>query len=466
MSLLCLHCQNVNSEATASCIHCGHGIMQRICPQCNALLRLDVLFCTRCGGHIHTTGFTPERSVSECPFCQTTNRPEARFCQKCRHPFNLCPHCQSANRLISRFCQSCGAALHTQIDPTNAAAPPTPPAKDVTICLHCGRTTAKRSHYCEHCGEPPTRTSQRLVHKHETGKLPSHYKLQGTNGEEYLVVTMIAKGGMGAVYKIIRARDQSRWALKEMSDAALGSFGRAQAIAAFEEEARYLQTLHHIHLPQVIDVFADQHRHYMVMEYVDGHTLAQLLVHQLSVLESSEVLEWARQLCQVLHYLHNQSPPIIYRDLKPANIMLETKTKRIKLIDFGIARRFKGGQRSDTILVGTYGYAAPEQYGNQQTDARSDLYSFGATLHHLLTGVNPQKHTPFTYPPIQTVKSDLPDHIGRAIDKAVQRLPENRHQTAAAMYEALFGQPLPPLSSGYVSGAPVVYLSKHHSIKG
>ncbi|MBP8002759.1 MAG: protein kinase [Chloroflexi bacterium] len=440
--------------------------MSRICPQCNAPLRLDVRFCTRCGGYVQTTLFTPRPSGTECPFCQVPNRPEARYCQKCRHPFNLCPRCQSANRLVSRFCQNCGSALHTQVDPTQSVAPPDPAVKGVTVCLHCGRDTAKSSHFCEHCGEPPTRTSQRLAQKHETGKLPLHFKLQGTNGEEYLVVSMVAKGGMGAVYKVLRARDQTRWALKEMSESALGSFGRARAIEAFHEEARYLQTLHHIYLPQLIDVFADKHRHYMVMEFVEGHTLAQLLVHQPELLTVHEVLEWARQLCQVLHYLHHQSPPIIYRDLKPANIMLETATNRIKLIDFGIARRFKGGQRSDTILVGTFGYAAPEQYGDRQTDARSDLYGLGATLHHLLTGVNPQKHTPFTYPPIQTFKSDVPERVCRAIDKAVQRLPENRHQTAAAMHEALFGQPLPPVSSVYASGSPVVHLSGAHLAKG
>ena len=462
MSLFCLNCGTLNQEGATHCLQCGQKELRRPCPQCNVSLRDTARFCHQCGFWLHPSqplAITESYLNPTCPNCQTVNRAEARFCQKCRHPFNLCPQCQSANRLTSRYCQACGASLPANAAKTEVAPPPTAPTGMVK-CNNCGRVTSTASRFCQHCGQPPTPDSRQRAERYETGKLPANSVLRGSKGEEYLILNLLAKGGMGAVYKAVRPQDGSLWALKEMSENALGSWGRANTIKAFYEEARFLQTLRHDNLPQVMDVFADNHRHYMVMELIDGETLADILKQNPGQLAVSQVLDWGQQLCVVLHFLHNQTPPIIYRDLKPHNVMVERATNRVKLIDFGIARRFKQGQRADTILVGTHGYAAPEQYGDRQTDARSDIFALGATLHHLLTGQQPQKNELFNRPSIRQWNPGVPESVCQAVEKAMQARPEARHPDAAAMYEALTGQPLPPAASPYASGSPVIHLKK------
>jgi serine/threonine protein kinase len=141
------------------------------------------------------------------------------------------------------------------------------------------------------------------------------------------------------------------------------------------------------------------------------------------------------ELCDVLDYLHQQSPPIIFRDLKPGNVMI-TPADRVKLIDFGIARFFVPGKRKDTMAYGTHGYSAPEQYGDGQTDARSDIYSLGVMLHELLTGHNPTT-TPFQLPPARRFGSRLPEGVVRMIEKATQTNPTMRYQSAVALRDAL-----------------------------
>ena len=409
------------------CIGCGFSLQpgpMLSCPSCNASARPNAQFCLRCGQTLKSVEVT-------CPACQTANRSEAKFCRHCQQPLTTstpstpCPACGKPNNPTARFCRSCGAAI---------------PVEATTPCLQCGFGMRTNARFCPQCGSPPQRQVQK---RYETGKLPPHTTITGSDGETYLITSLIAKGGMGAVYKAIRPSDNTLWALKEMSESGVAMEDREQALNAFYEEAGLLQTLEHENLPKVLDVFKDSQSHYMVMDFIDGDTLTEKLAQAGSAVDEVEVVQWAKQLCVVLDYLHTHNPPIIYRDLKPDNVMIEKNSNCVKLIDFGIARRFKGGKKSDTVHLGTSGYAAPEQYGKseQQSDATTDLYALGGTLHHLLTGLDPAQ-SPFHFADIR-VHAKVSDNVADAITKAVKLRPMLRYQSAAEMYEALTDEAFP-----------------------
>jgi hypothetical protein len=236
---------------------------------------------------------------------------------------------------------------------------------------------------------------------------------------------------MAAVYQAADLRTNRIVALKEMSQDGLSPEDLRDALASFAFEADTLARLRHPNLPGVYERFSIGARHYLAMEYIDGQTLEQ---RQRAAgnkpLPEAEVLDWARQLCDVLTYLHGQRPPIIFRDLKPGNVMLTAKGE-IKLIDFGIARVFSPGRTQDTQLLGTPGFAPPEQYGKAQTDPRADVYALGCTLYALLTGYDPGT-TPFALPPMHTRNPALSPHVQRAIERATQHDREQRYPSADA----------------------------------
>ena len=265
-----------------------------------------------------------------------------------------------------------------------------------------------------------------------TGRLPPNFTLQQGR---YLILRAVGQGGMAAVY---RAADQrlggKTVAIKEMSDAAItGQHAKQQAIDAFRQEAQMLARLDHPNLPKVTDFFSENGKHYIVMEFVEGETLETALRHQ--QVDEAQVRTWTAQLCDVLSYLHRQYPPVVFRDLKPANIML-TPAGQIKLIDFGIARFFKAGQAGDTVAMGTPGYAAPEQHGIDQTDARSDVYSLGVVLHQLLTSYDPTR-TPFVLPPVRQLNPQVSPQMQQVILKATQIDKLQRFQSVEDLCRAL-----------------------------
>lgn len=247
---------------------------------------------------------------------------------------------------------------------------------------------------------------------------------------------------MGAVYVATDAQKAGqKWAVKEMSMAQLPPQDIPQAIRDFQHEAELLARLNHPNLPKAQTPFEQNKRWYFVMEYVEGENLLERMNARGAVFSETEVLEIAKQLCDVLEYLHTQTPPIIFRDLKPANIMLELNG-RLKLIDFGIARFFKQGKTSDTINMGSPDYAALEQFGSGQTDARSDIHAFGATLYHLLTGNPPPKANeraldPNLFIPVQRVNSNVSTRTSNAIDKALAVHPNQRYQSIREFRAAL-----------------------------
>jgi serine/threonine-protein kinase len=251
----------------------------------------------------------------------------------------------------------------------------------------------------------------------------------------------IGKGGMGAVYQADDAHIGKTWAIKEISDAAITDpLEKQQAHVAFRQEALMLANLSHPNLPKVADHFTDGNKQYLVMDFIEGETLADKLECQNGPLPVDVVVGWAEQLCDVLDYLHNRQPPVIFRDLKPANVMI-TPEGLVKLIDFGIARIFKPGQAIDTAHFGTAGYAPKEQYGKGQTDARSDVYALGAMLHHLLTGVDPIDR-PFHFDDVLRLNDQVPIHVADAVMKALADDPSVRWQSVAEMRATLIRHPI------------------------
>jgi serine/threonine-protein kinase len=212
-------------------------------------------------------------------------------------------------------------------------------------------------------------------------------------------------------------------------------------VTAFRQEAQMLAKLSHPNLPAVSDYFSEGGKQYLVMEFVDGDTLEDRLARTSGFLDEAQVVDWATQICDVLSYLHSQQPPVIFRDLKPSNIMVD-RSGRVKLIDFGIARLFKPGKSGDTQVMGTPGYAAPEQYGKAQTDPRSDVYSLGVTLHRLLTKYDPAD-TPFNLPQTRSLNPKVSSGMAALIERATRTDATARYQSAREMQQALKAPPAP-----------------------
>jgi serine/threonine protein kinase/ABC-type branched-subunit amino acid transport system substrate-binding protein len=254
---------------------------------------------------------------------------------------------------------------------------------------------------------------------------------------------MIGKGGYGAVYKAQDERFQAKRivAIKEIGDARLNPGEKERALLDFRNEANLLVQLNHPNLPNVSDVFEEGGKAYLVMGFIEGKTLEEIQEEQNDPLDERQVMDWALQLCTVLHYLHTRPHPIIFRDMKPSNVML-TAEGEIKLIDFGIARVFKAAVKKDTTLLGSQGYAPLEQYGRGQSDARSDIYALGATLYDLLTkeipADAPSRHmSPRLFSPPRRRNPRISPEVEAVILKAMAQDPRKRYQTAADMYRAI-----------------------------
>ncbi|MDH7487092.1 MAG: bifunctional serine/threonine-protein kinase/formylglycine-generating enzyme family protein [Anaerolineae bacterium] len=291
-------------------------------------------------------------------------------------------------------------------------------------------------------------------------RLSSGQTLQG----RYRIVRLLGEGGMAAVYLAEDTRLGRRCAVKEhVPEPTASAQALAQMRGQFQVEARTLAGLDHPNLPKVYDCFSDGGNEYIVMEYVEGENLATLLQRQGGPLPERPVLLWADQVLDALEELHGQRPrPIIHRDIKPANVILTVKG-RIKLVDFGLVKLLDPSDpRTATSMkgMGTLGYAPLEQYGSGagHTDSRSDIYSLGATLYHLLTNAAPPEVTqrildPAKLAPPRQHNATLSPATEAAVLKAIEIHPDQRWQTAAEIRQALAAARLPVTS---VSAVPTV----------
>jgi serine/threonine protein kinase len=286
------------------------------------------------------------------------------------------------------------------------------------FCTACGAENQAQDAFCVVCGRPLRRTASLDLYAlaaaadgTQTGFLAFYHLLK----QRYRILGQLGRGGMGTVYKAEDTQFGSRLvAVKEMTQEGLSSQQEfSKAAKAFEREALMLANLRHQNLPRIYDYFSESKHCYLVMDFIEGETLAKYLTKTEGSLAVEEVLQIGIQLCTVLDYLHMCQPPIVFRDLKPANLM-RTADGHLYLIDFGIARHFKPGQTRDTMAFVSSGYASPEQYGNAQTTPRSDIYSLGAMLHQMLSGMDPAER-PFRFVPLQASGRSIPASLARIV---------------------------------------------------
>jgi serine/threonine-protein kinase len=388
----------------------------RTCPHCGTVNRAIARLCKRCSAPL-----TAEAG-RRCARCHYLTEPGARFCRNCGAPQpRPCLQCGALTRPNARFCLKCGAR-------TPGVEPP---------CPRCGTPNRPTARFCRHCRTQLIKSPAPAMRppRFGTGLMPS----QSVLNNRYIIANKIAQGGMSAIYAAFdRENPGLTWVVKEMSESAIAPGERAETVESFRREAVMLRTLNHPNLVKVVDVFQDpdKGRWYMVMEYIKGKTLLEIMHQTPGNLPERRVLGWAAQVCDVLNYLHTQNPPIIYRDMKPGNVMEQSRNGVCKVIDFGIARFWKPGRSKDTLILGTPGYAPPEQYGKGQTQFASDVYALGATLHHLLTGRDPESK-PFKFPPVRQLNPRVSPNTEAVIQKATQLKPADRYQTIAEMKAAL-----------------------------
>lgn len=285
------------------------------------------------------------------------------------------------------FCDECGAALLTQADP------------------------------CPVCGQMPSAPSVQQALP-PTDLLSPGFLL----AQRYRIEEKIGEGGFGLVYRARDRKNGQQVAIKQITLAALSAQEMIEATDSYNREITILPRLKHVGLPAIYDHFTDPGHWYIVMNYIDGQTLEEKLARAPGGrLPVWEVLHIGQKLCEVLGYLHVQEPPVIFRDVKPANVMI-SKLGSVYLIDFGIARRYRTGQSKDTRPLGSPGYAAPEQYGKEQSTTLTDIYGLGATLQTLLTGKEPWEIEKDGIPADCTI----PIELQRLLTSTMQRDPEQR----------------------------------------
>lgn len=242
---------------------------------------------------------------------------------------------------------------------------------------------------------------------------------------KYKILNVIGQGGMSIVYLAMNERVNKQWAVKEILKKG------CRDLRTDRKEIEMMKKLSHPHLPSVVDVIENRESLLIVMDYIEGRSLQDLLAEQ-GAQPQEKVLKWAGQLCDVLSYLHTRKPAIIYRDMKPANVMLRPDNN-VMLIDFGAAREYKPQNIKDTISLGTRGYAAPEQYEETgQSDARTDLYCLGVMLFQLLTG-----ESPHALQPICRINPSFSSGLEAIIIKCTKIRKEDRYQSAKELWYAL-----------------------------
>lgn len=249
----------------------------------------------------------------------------------------------------------------------------------------------------------------------------------------YKILRKLGEGGMSVVYLAVNEKVNKHWAIKEVKKEGVENFETVHQ--RLLTEADILKRLHHPNLPDIVDIIENEETFLLVMDYIEGRQL-ESIVQEYGPQNEETVVNWGKQLCDVLSYLHSQNPPIIYRDMKPANVMVQ-KDGKVVLIDFGTAREFKKSQAEDTLCLGTCGYAAPEQYeGQGQSDIRTDIYCLGVTLYYLLTGHNPICK-PYEIYPIRYWNTNLSSGLEMIILKCTRKNPSKRYQSCEELQQEL-----------------------------
>jgi tRNA A-37 threonylcarbamoyl transferase component Bud32 len=265
-------------------------------------------------------------------------------------------------------------------------------SSNLLFCAECGTANASDAPLCFACKQPlcsPPQSPPVIQHAALAAPAPIDCLSPASLlAQRYRIISQAGQGGFGVVYKAKDRKNKNRLvAIKQIDRSRLSPREIIEATDTYNREVTLLSKLRHENLPCIYDHFADPQHWYVIMEYIQGETLEDYLARR-GRLSVRQVLKIGITLSTLLTYLHTRTPPIIFRDVKPANIM-RTRRGHLYLIDFGIARRFTPGLKKDTGPLGSPGYAAPEQYGKAQTTVQTDIYGLGATLQTLLTGKDP-----------------------------------------------------------------------------
>ena len=299
-------------------------------------------------------------------------------------------------------------------------------------CPKCGKDNSDGSKFCRSCGNS-------LSEEVAEGDVKFLYH------SRYKIIKPLRIGGMSTIYLAEDVNfDGLIYVVKEMSDVFKDDEERDYAIQKFKEEAFILAKLRHPNIPVVSNHFLENGKYYIVMDYIEGINLEDLLMDSVvKGLAEDDVLDWGIQICEILEYLHAETPPIIHRDIKPSNFIKREPDGRIIIIDFGIARIFEPKKMG--TLIGTPGYISPEQYAGQ-IDIRSDIFALGATMHQLLTGKDPAQGVPFDFPPITSMRPDVSKKMEEIIEKCLQQEMDNRYANSTELKDALLSlrEPITP----------------------
>lgn len=252
-------------------------------------------------------------------------------------------------------------------------------------------------------------------------------------GGKYSVIKLIGRGGFYSAYIVQDIKSNKRWAMK-LCDKTNRNYSPAIRKKILQEP-HMMMKLNHPAIPKVVDIGENDENIFIVREYIEGVTL-ESVVRECGAQSADKVIEWGKEICDMLRYLHNLIPPHIYCDIKPANVIL-MPDNHLKVVDFGSVRIYDLMKNRDTCWWGTIGYAAPEQYGGcQQTDARTDIFGLGMTMHHLVTGVDPNQ-PPYETKPICQINPDLPKGLEYIISKCIQPNPDDRYQNCDELMDDL-----------------------------
>ena len=249
--------------------------------------------------------------------------------------------------------------------------------------------------------------------------------------EKYEIIKALANGDSSTIYLARELTTESHCVIKELWGGRLPEEEKNIARETFDQEVRVLRALRHPGIPTFYDSFSVGIWHYLVMEYIKGKTLQEIVEERKNPVLVDSAILWAIQICDILYFLHNRATPVIFRNLSPSNVMLTHKGD-IKLIDFGLARFFDDHKSRDTHVLGTFGFAAPEQYGKTQTTPSTDIYSLGTTLYYLLTLQNIQEFL-FNFPPIRKFNARVPQWLEKTITRCLEKYPEKRHKDALTL---------------------------------
>lgn len=343
-----------------------------------------------------------------------------------------CATCGTINRPNSWFCATCGAAL--------TPPAPQPSAGDRAVgelCTNCGAINSPGTTFCHTCGTPlaAAQTSDTSYVASASTSWSSELSFGTVLQGRYRIVRKIGQGGISSVYEVHDSRTNRTYALKKLENYQTLPAEWAEELKQFEQQMKILSSLNHQGIPQVIDYFVENGNWFLVMQLAPGRTLQHIADSSSLPLELGMVTEVALQVCDILQHLHSRNPSIIHRDVKPQTIVLE-QSGMIWLIGFGIARFYVPGLAMDESPLGTAGFAPPEQYGRAQTDARSDVYALGATMHYLLSGSDPAKD-PFNFHELSALNPLIPKAVSLIVHRSLELSPSARFQSAREMQLAL-----------------------------